>query len=226
MLALAIICSLSMVIGCKQNQPIVSQKQKQDVTPKLYTMTAPKNGTVVGLIAEKGERISKGQPLFAIKDENLVKNLDKIAAEIATAEAKLQVMKNGKPINTGMSLSTLQSRLEKAQQNADKMQRLFSMGAVSRKQAEAAQAELRQATQALAAAQQATKISKPASPEEQEAQAKQLEALKESKQQLVIKLQSNEVLCPATCIVKEVKIKNGAEVKKEQPILILEESKE
>lgn len=224
-LALITLCILGLITGCSKKKATVNEVQQKKTIPQTYTITAPKAGIVIGLILEKGERISKEQPLFSIKDEALNKELDKLDTDIATSEAKLQVMKNGKPVDSGANIPTLQSRLKQTQDKSEKMQRLLNAGAISRKQAEAAQAELQQANSALAAAQLAATASKPASPKELEEETKKLEKLQDSRRLLWHKLQSNEVLCPATCIVKEVQERNGSVVKKGQTILILEETK-
>ena len=56
-----------------------------------YAVKAPTAGKLIGLISETGERISKGQPLFAIGDAKLDKQVKDLATQVAKAEADLNV---------------------------------------------------------------------------------------------------------------------------------------
>lgn len=214
------------LIGCaKSDSSNNSKSTVKPATPIMHNIKAPKPGKIIGLIAEKGERISKDQPLFAMQDETLSKQLATVTTEIAKEEAKLKVMQTGIPASTPVNLAGLQAQQKAAQQKAEKMNLLYAQGGVSRKQAEAAQQELVEANRALANAGNQTSI-KPASKEEQDLQSKKITALKEQQNKLHTQLQSNEVLCPATCIVKEVKSKNGDMVKADQVIIVLETAQE
>lgn len=219
----SILLIASLCIGCSSSPKVATNTSASN---KLHTITAPKDGKIIGLIVEKGERISKDQPLFAMADEQLAKELKKISADLAAAEAKLKVMQNGTSAPNTANIPALKARQQKAQENAAKMERLLAIGGVSRAKAEAARQELQQANNALAAAQQQTEISKPASPETIEAQTKQIDSLKAQQNVLISKQQENEVLCPATGIIKEIKVANGIEVKVQDVILVLEEVKE
>ena len=219
------ICLLLALSGCSQKAPTTAkQTSKTPTTPQTYNITAPKAGKIVGLIAEKGERISKDQPLFAMYDEELSKQMSTLVTDIAKEEAKLKVMQTGVPSASGVSQATLQARYQAAQEKAAKMNNLYAQGAISRRQAEAAQAELAAASSALASGGAAS--TKPASKEEQEAQGKKIAALKEQQNKTRQALQKNEVVCPATSIVKEVKLKNGDMVTTNQLVLVLEEAQE
>lgn len=207
------------------NSTNIAKPATKASAPVIYTIKAPKAGKLIGLIVEKGERISKGQPLFAMQNEILSKQDAAVTTEIAKEEAKLKVMQTGIPAVHTVNLTSLQNQQKAAQQKAAKMNSLYAQGGVSRKQAEAANQELEAANQALARA--GNQVStKPASKEEQESQSKKITTLKEQQNKLHIQLQANEILCPATCIVKEVNAKNGDMVKLDQIILILEETKE
>lgn len=213
------ICSL----GCtKQNTSAPPKEAGKQAKPVTHTITAPKAGRIIGLIAEKGERISKGQPLFAMADEELELQYKKVVTELAKAEAKYKVMQSGIPENSTVNPAALQAKVETAQQKADKMQQLLAIGGISRVQAEKAQQELLAARQALLAAQQQGQSAKPASPEALAEQEKVIAALKEQKNKLAAKQQEGEILCPATVLVKEVLQKNNANVSTNQVILILE----
>jgi len=222
---LSLICIFSFTGCTKQNSFSSSNASTKPSTPIIHTIKAPKAGKLIGLIVEKGERISKDQPLFAMQDETLSKQMVSVSTEIAKEKAKLKVMQTGIPSSAPVNLTALQAQQEAAKKKAAKMNSLYAIGGVSRKQAEAAQQELVQANQALANAskQTSTKI---ASKEEQEIQAKKITALKEQQNKIRTQLQANEVTCPDTCIVKEVKVKNGEQVQSNQVILILETAQE
>lgn len=213
----------SLCIGCSSSQKATSNANSSS---KLHTITAPKTGKIVGLIVEKGERISKDQPLFAMADEQLSKDLEKSSADLAAAEAKLKVMQNGTAVPNTANIPALKARQQKAQENAAKMERLLAIGGISRAKADAARQELQQANNALAAAQQQTESSKPASPEAIEAQQKEISSLKAKQNVLISKQQENEVLCPATGVINDIKVSNGTYVKERQIVLVLEEAKE
>lgn len=219
----SILLIASLCIGCSSSQKPASNASSSS---KLHTITAPKAGKIIGLIVEKGERISKDQPLFAMADEQLSKDLAKCSADLAAAEAKLKVMQNGTASPNTANIPALKARQQKAQENAAKMERLLAIGGISRAKADAARQELQQANNALAAAQQQTESSKPASPEAIEAQQKEISSLRSKPNVFISKQQENEVLCPATGIVKEIKVANGAEVKELDVVLVLEEVKE
>lgn len=220
--ALILLCLIFLITGCAQQTKNENDKKAASTptAPQLHQVTSPKAGKIIGLIVEKGERISQEQPLFAYADEALDKEIDKAIADVTAAEAKLKVMEKGTPASSGASLATLKARQQAAEQKATKMQRLLAVGGISRVQAEAAQRELQQANQALYAAQNGS--SQPASKEKLEEQKQIIQQLTKHKEELLNKRQASEVLCPATGTIKEVKVQNGAEVKENQLILVIE----
>lgn len=188
-----------------------------------YDIKAPAAGKILGLISEKGERISKGQPLFAIEDTKLDKEVKDAAAQLAKAEADLKRMQQGTPTASvaGADISLAQANVAAAQQKAAKMNSLLSQGAVSRSQAQAAQAELARATAQLQAASQIVVSMKPASPEQLEAQKKLIEQLKAQHASLLQKQQENEAQSPCTGIITELRAASNATAQKDQPVLQL-----
>ena len=100
-----------------------------------YAVKAPTAGKLIGLISEKGERISKGQPLFAIGDAQLDKQVKDLATQVAKAEADLKRMQQGTPTAAPVADTSLaQANVAAAQQKAAKMNSLLAQGAVSRNQ--------------------------------------------------------------------------------------------
>ena len=69
---LLLFCSLLLVAGCGKpaaTLPTVIGSGSVDIP--AYKITAPAAGKILGLILESGERIGKGQPLFAIEQPEL-----------------------------------------------------------------------------------------------------------------------------------------------------------
>lgn len=214
-------CAALILSGCGlQNSKSLGSAA---ISIPTYDIKAPAAGKILGLISEKGERISKGQPLFAIEDTKLDKEVKDAAAQLAKAEADLKRMQQGTPTASvsGADISLAQANVAAAQQKAAKMNSLLSQGAVSRSQAQAAQAELARATAQLQAASQVVVSIKPASPEQIEAQKKLIEQLKAQHAALLQKQQENEAQSPCTGIITELKAANNATAQKEQTILQL-----
>ena len=178
-----------------------------------YAVKAPTAGKLIGLISEKGERISKGQPLFAIGDAKLDKQVKDLATQVAKAEADLKRMQQGTPTAAPVADTSLaQANVAAAQQKAAKMNSLLAQGAVSRNQAQAAQDELQRAIAQLQAASSVSVSFKPASPAEIDAQQKLIVQLKAQQEK-------NEGNSPCTGIITDLQAANNATVQKDQVIL-------
>lgn len=201
-----------------------SQQHKKIGSGKLlipsYEVQAPASGQIIGLIIEKGERISQGQPLFAISDPQLDAQVKELAAQTAKAAAELkrleQSVVNAPPPG---NLALAQANLKAAQQKAAKMNSLLAQGAVSRQQAQAAQDELQQASANFQAASRATVSSQPASPQAIAAQQKQLEQLRQQQAQAAAKQQANEAISPCTGFVTQLKAANNETVRQGQTVV-------
>lgn len=183
-----------------------------------YAVKAPTAGKLIGLISEKGERISKGQPLFAIGDAKLDKQVKDLATQVAKAEADLKRMQQGTPTAAPVADTSLaQANVAAAQQKAAKMNSLLAQGAVSRNQAQAAQDELQRA---IAQLQAASSVSfKPASPAEIDAQQKLIVQLKAQQAAAIAQQEKNEGNSPCTGIITDLQTANNATVQKDQVIL-------
>ena len=183
-----------------------------------YAVKAPTAGKLIGLISEKGERISKGQPLFAIGDAKLDKQVKDLATQVAKAEADLKRMQQGTPTAAPVADTSLaQANVAAAQQKAAKMNSLLAQGAVSRNQAQAAQDELQRAIAQLQAASSVSVSFKPASPSEIDAQQKLIVQLKA--QQAAAKAQQEKNEGNSPCIITDLQAANNATVQKDQVIL-------
>lgn len=183
-----------------------------------YAVKAPTAGKLIGLISEKGERISKGQPLFAIGDAKLDKQVKDLATQVAKAEADLKRMQQGTPTAAPIADTSLaQANVAAAQQKAAKMNSLLAQGAVSRNQAQAAQDELQRA---IAQLQAASSVSfKPASPAEIDAQQKLIVQLKAQQAAAIAQQEKNEGNSPCTGIITDLQTANNSTVQKDQVIL-------
>ena len=185
-----------------------------------YAVKAPAAGKLMGLISEKGERISKGQPLFAVSADAVDDKAKDITTQLAKAEADLKRMEIGTSAPApAIDLSAAQASVAAAQQKAAKMNGLLAQGAVSRNQAQAAQNELAAATTALQAASSAAVQTKSASPEQIAAQKKLVEQLKQQKAAVLTQQQQNEGISPCTGIITELTAKNNDSVQKDQVVL-------
>lgn len=192
-----------------------------EITIPSYTIKAPASGKILGLIIAKGERITRDQPLFAISDQETDGEEKRLAGELAIAEAELKRLETGTP--TGVSpaeLAALQANFSKAQQKAAKMNNLLAMGAVSRRQAQDAQAEMQRASAAVQAASQQAAV-KPSTPEAIAAQKEKVNQLRQQHQNTLMRQQANEAVSPATGIITEKLLDNNAQAAKDQPVLKL-----
>lgn len=211
--------------GCAQQNTAQSKPNAADAQAKgSYTVTAPATGKLIGLISAKGERVSKGQPLFAISDAQLDAQVKDLQTRLAKAEAELKRLQQGS-INAAPAgdLSAAQAKVTAAQQKAAKLNALYAQGAISRQQAQNAQNELVQATRELQSATQLVVSSRPASPADIEAQQKGVDLLKLDLAKALAKQQDGEALSPCTGLITEVKASNNVQVEAGQVILVMQE---
>ena len=164
----------------------------------VYDITAPAEGQILGLILEKGDRIGKEQPLFAIDDKQLAEEIKQADANAARAEAELKIMQNGQSSpNNGAALAAAQQQYEQASAKEAKMASLYKIGAIARRQYEAASAEKSAALAALNAAQNAGSLVK-ASPEAIAQKQEELKTLKKKYNALMQKQLALETESPCT----------------------------
>lgn len=165
----------------------------------VYDITAPAEGQILGLILEKGDRIGKEQPLFAIDDKQLAEEIKQADANAARAEAELKIMQNGQSSpNNGAALAAAQQQYEQASAKEAKMASLYKIGAIARRQYEAASAEKSAALAAL----NAGSLVK-ASPEAIAQKQEELKTLKKQYNALMQKQLALETESPCTGIVEE-----------------------
>ena len=190
---LLLFCLLVTAACSKPQTTEKSIRLKGKTEAVLYTVNAPVDGEVRGLILEPGERIRKGQPLFGLGTQDENPEVGKAAAELAKAQARLNNATQGnKEAGRASAAAALQSarvEVQNAEQNYTKMERLYKVGGISRVRLQQAELNLQSARATLAAAQaRYEQASRSYTPEE----------LAELEQQVQ---------------------KNGEPVKKEQPVM-------
>ncbi|MFQ9934949.1 MAG: hypothetical protein ACLRXQ_01550 [Phascolarctobacterium faecium] len=132
---LLLFCSLLLVAGCGKpaaTLPTVIGSGSVDIP--AYKITAPAAGKILGLILESGERIGKGQPLFAIEQPELDAAVEDAATEAARADAELTNLESGSGEQAiaaaDYSLQSAESSYQAAEQNYQKWP-LFTLKTLS-----------------------------------------------------------------------------------------------
>ena len=87
----------------------------------LYTVKAPVDGEIRGLILDTGERIRKGQPLFGLGTQDENPEVEKTATELAKAQARLNNASQGNSAasraSAAAALQSARSEVQNAEQN-------------------------------------------------------------------------------------------------------------
>jgi len=191
------------------------------LTIPTYTVSAPAKGKILGLIIEKNEHIGKGQPLFAIASDDVDNKVKNAAEELAKAEAELKRLEIGSSAQVNQSdLTSAKENLSKAEAKVEKMSRLLAEGAVSKKQASMAEAELAVAKANYQAMSGQTERQK-ASPEAIAKQKETIEALKQVNSKVLAEQAAYEAISPNAGIVIEKFANSGDVVEKNQTVLKL-----
>ena len=107
---LLLFCLLVTAACSKPQTTEKSIRLKGKTEAVLYTVKAPVDGEVRGLILEPGERIRKGQPLFGLGTQDENPEVGKAAAELAKAQARLNNATQGnKEAGRASAAAALQS---------------------------------------------------------------------------------------------------------------------
>ena len=225
--ALLLLFCLVITAACskQQSKPEKDTVRLQGKTEAVFhTIKAPVEGSIRGLILDKGERIRKGQPLFGLGAQEKNPEAEKAAEELAKAQARLnnasRETNEASRATAEASIQNAQNRVRQAEQQYAKMQRLFSVGGISKKMLTQSQLDLESARASLSAAQsRLQQLTRVYTPEEKEALKKQVEEAKASYDAVVLTIAGSEIASPATGIVQEIWCKNGDPVKPEQPVM-------
>ncbi len=218
LLLILLIIFIPLLSACK-NETTKPLLGSGEVFFTVYDITAPANGKILGLILEKGDRIGKEQPLFAIDDQQLTAEIKQAAADAARAEATLKTMQ-GKQ-NSGdnaAAIAAAQQQYEQAAAQEAKMASLYKQGAIARRQYEAASAAKAAAQAALDAA-HGTGSSSNASPEDIAQKEKEVQELQKKYNVLLQQQLALEEESPCTGIVTEKYLHAGETAAEDQKIL-------
>lgn len=222
-LIILLLTILAVLLAACKSEPQSAVTGSGKVFYPVYEITAPASGKILGLILEEGDRISEGQPLFAIDDAALEEEIKTAAAEAARAEALLKAMQSGENPNANpAAIAAAREALEKAAAQEAKMAALYEQGAVARRTYEQAAAAKTTAEASLAAAQDNYGTRPPATPQQIAAQQA---VLKEAQQKYNALLQQQLTLeadSPCTGIVTAKLLSINGEASAGQTVLRLQ----
>ena len=221
---LLLVC-LILAAACSKPQTTEKNIRLQGKTEAvLYTVKAPVDGEIRGLILDTGERIRKGQPLFGLGTQDENPEVEKAATELAKAQARLNNASQGNSeasrAAAAAALQSARNEVQSAEQNYSKMQRLYNVGGISRNRMQQAQLNLESARAGLAAAQaRYEQVSRAYTPEELAELEQQVQKNRTAYDAAILTVEGSEIASPATGIVRQIWVKNGEAVKKEQPVM-------
>jgi HlyD family secretion protein len=225
---LLLLALVLLVCFCASGCGVTKTKRTLTLTGKLENpvtaITAPRDGKVLGLILEKGDRIRKDEPLFAITKKGEDAGVEKATAELARAQAELKTAKGGASAAqigaaTG-AVASAEASVAQAQQVYDKMAKLYSIGGVAKKKLDQSQANLSAARENYAATQaHLRQLQTRATPEAVTGLEEKVKNLKAAYEAEVKNQTANEIHAPSTCQVIEILVKNGADAAVGQNIM-------
>ncbi|MBP5737020.1 MAG: HlyD family efflux transporter periplasmic adaptor subunit [Acidaminococcaceae bacterium] len=190
----------------------------------LYTVKAPVDGEIRGLILDAGERIRKGQPLFGLGTQDENPEVEKAATELAKSQARLNNASQGNSeasrASAAAALQSARNEVQNAEQEYNKMKRLYDVGGISRNRLQQAQLNLESARAGLAAAQaRYEQVNRAYTPEELAELEQQVQKNRAAYDATILTVEGSEIVSPSTGIVRQIWAKNGEAVKKEQPVM-------
>ena len=222
---LLLLFCLILTAACSKSRTTEKNIRLQGKTEAvLYTVKAPVDGEVRGLILSTGERIRKGQPLFGLGTQDESPEVGKAAAELAKAQARLNNAYQGNSdasrASAAQALQSARSEVQNAEQNCNKMQRLYDVGGISRNRLQQAQRNLEAARAGLAAAQaRYEQVNRAYTPEELAELEQQVQNNRTAYDAAILTVEGSEIASPATGTVRQIWVKHGEAVKKEQPVM-------
>ena len=222
---LLLLASLILAAACSKPKTTEKSIRLQGKTEAvLYTVKAPVDGEIRGLILDIGERIRKGQPLFGLGTQDENPEVEKAATELAKSQARLNNASQGNSeasrASAAAALQNARNEVQSAEQNYNKMQRLYNVGGISRNRLQQAQLNLESARAGLAAAQaRYEQVSRAYTPEELAEMEQQVQKNRTAYDAAILTVEGSEIVSPSTGIVRQIWVKNGEAVKKEQPVM-------
>ncbi|MBO6039176.1 MAG: HlyD family efflux transporter periplasmic adaptor subunit [Acidaminococcaceae bacterium] len=190
----------------------------------LYTVKAPVDGEIRGLILDAGERIRKGQPLFGLGTQDENPEVEKAATELAKSQARLNNASQGNSeasrASAAAALQSARNEVQNAEQEYNKMKRLYDVGGISRNRLQQAQLNLESARAGLAAAQaRYEQVNRAYTPEELAELEQQVQKNRAAYDATILTVEGSEIVSPSTGTVRQIWARNGEAVKKEQPVM-------
>jgi HlyD family secretion protein len=223
---LAIFLTLTLVLtACSSKTPVKRELSlKGTLEVPVTAITAPREGKILGLILDKGDRIRKDQPLFAIARDTNNSAVEQATAELARAEANLRNAKSGgtpsQLASAQYAVQSASSSLEQAQNNYNKLNKLYSVGGIAKNKLDQAQASVEQAQESYEASQTyLTSLSVKPSAEDVAGLEATVTKLKEAYNQALKSQEGDEVKAPSTCTVVDIMVKNGDTASVKQNIM-------
>lgn len=185
-------------------------------------------GTVENISVERGDRVRKGQILAELNNAMLKANWKAIEAQIEAADARLDEMLAGPRSQTidvaRNEASAAKAELELARKSFDRAQRLVTMGAVSRQEAEEASTALKSKQENWNAAKNTlNELLAGTRTEQVRAQRAVLSELAASKEQISVQMDESIITAPFDAIVAERHLSPGAVVSPGEPVIRLVE---
>lgn len=134
----------------------LAPSEEVQITPKV-------SGKITSLPVKLGQYVQKGQLLFKIDEQDLSNSVQQAEASYRVAQANLKQAASSSDqglVQAQNSLKQAEQALQDAKVNQQRMQQLFSQGAISSQQMEQANTELTNAQTSYANAQQALQVAK------------------------------------------------------------------
>lgn len=134
----------------------LAPSEEVQITPKV-------SGKITSLPVKLGQYVQKGQLLFKIDEQDLSNSVQQAEASYRVAQANLKQAASSSDqglVQAQNSLKQAEQALQDAKVNQQRMQQLFSQGAISSQQMEQANTELTNAQTSYANAQQSLQVAK------------------------------------------------------------------
>ncbi|WNC12319.1 efflux RND transporter periplasmic adaptor subunit [Brevibacillus brevis] len=134
----------------------LAPSEEVQITPKV-------SGKITSLPVKLGQYVQKGQLLFKIDEQDLSNSVQQAEASYRVAQANLKQASSSSDqglVQAQNSLKQAEQALQDAKVNQQRMQQLFSQGAISSQQMEQANTELTNAQTSYANAQQSLQVAK------------------------------------------------------------------
>lgn len=223
LLLLILFCTL-IISGCSPNKTKRTLTATGKLENPVTAITAPRSGKVLGLILEKGDRIRKDEPLFAIAQKEQDAGVEKATVELTKAEAELKNAKGGaSAIQIAAArgaAANAEISVTQARELQTKMERLYQVGGIAKQKLDLSRENLAAAEATQAAAQERLQqLTTKATPEAIKSLETKVQQLKTAYEAETKKQTANEIHAPSTCLVTDILVKNGSEAAEGQTVM-------